>query len=303
MDTRQMRCIVAIAEAGSLTRAAEQLGLAQPALTQTLNRLETELGARLFTRSRRGAVLTDVGLAILDDIRASLAYGDAASGRAHAMGTGRAGRLTIGFVTHALYEVLPNALRRLHAEHPQLDVVLREMSNSEQVEALEGGRIDMALLHPPVSISTRVHELRLGADPMLVALPADYAVAADGCVSMAEVAQHGLVWFPDAQIPALRGQLLGALRRAGHETRVVQDANRTLTVLACVAAGMGWSLLPRSVRALRHGGVQYAELRDGASLPPFELSALWLARSRPTFADVFADVLRIPVTGVGGQSS
>lgn len=63
-----MRCIVAVAEAGSLTRAAEQLGLAQPALTQTLNRLETELGARLFTRSRRGAVLTDVGLAILDDI-------------------------------------------------------------------------------------------------------------------------------------------------------------------------------------------------------------------------------------------
>ena len=58
MDTRQMRCIVAIAEAGSLTRAAEHLGLAQPALTQTLNRLEAELGARLFTRSRRGAVLT-----------------------------------------------------------------------------------------------------------------------------------------------------------------------------------------------------------------------------------------------------
>lgn len=78
------------------------------------------------------------------------------------MGAGRAGRLTIGFVTHALYEVLPNALRRLHTAHPQLDVVLREMSVSEQVAALEGGRIDIALLHPPISINTRVHELRLG---------------------------------------------------------------------------------------------------------------------------------------------
>ncbi len=287
-----MRCIVAIAEAGSLTRAAEQLGLAQPALTQTLNRLEKELGARLFTRSRRGAALTEAGLAILDDIRASLAYGDAAADRARALGAGRAGRLTIGFVTHALYEVLPNALRRLHAEHPQLDVVLREMSNSEQVAALEGGRIDVALLHPPVSINARVHELRLGEDPMLAALPADYALATDGCVSMAEIARHGLVWFPDAQIPALRAQLLGALRRAGHETRVVQDANRTLTVLACVAAGMGWSLLPRSVQALRHGGVQYAEVRDGDGLPAFDLSALWLARSRPSFADAFAALLR-----------
>ncbi|MET3180380.1 UNVERIFIED_ORG: DNA-binding transcriptional LysR family regulator [Variovorax guangxiensis] len=292
MDTRQMRCVIAIAEAGSLTKAAERMGLAQPALTQTLNRLEQELGTRLFTRSRRGATLTDAGLAVIDDLRASLAYGDAATERARAIGAGRAGRLTIGFVTHAVYEVLPNALRRLRAEHPQLDVVLREMSNAEQVAALEGGRIDIALLHPPVSVTARVHELRLGEEPMIAALPAAWPLHEDGCVSLADVAQHGLVWFPEQQIPALRAQLLGALRRAGHETRVVQDANRTLTVLACVAAGLGWSLLPRSVRALQHEGVRYAEVRDGAGLPAFELSALWLARSRPTFADAFAAMLR-----------
>lgn len=287
-----MRCVVAIAEAGSLTKAAERLGLAQPALTQTLNRLEKELGTPLFTRTRRGAALTDAGQAVIDDLRASLAYGDAATERARAMGAGRAGRLTIGFVTHAVYEVLPNALRRLRAEHPQLDVVLREMSNAEQVAALEGGRIDIALLHPPVSVTARVHELRLGEEPLIAALPAAWPLDEDGCVSLADVARHGLVWFPEQQIPALRAQLLGALRRAGHETRVVQDANRTLTVLACVAAGLGWSLLPRSVHALRHEGVRYAEVRDGAGLPAFELSALWLARSRPTFADAFATMLR-----------
>jgi len=292
MDTRQMRCVIAIAEAGSLTKAAERLGLAQPALTQTLNRLEKELGTALFTRTRRGAALTDAGQAVIDDLRASLAYGDAATERARAMGAGRAGRLTIGFVTHAVYEVLPNALRRLRAEHPQLDVVLREMSNAEQVAALEGGRIDIALLHPPVSVTARVHELRLGEEPLIAALPAAWAMDDDGCVSLADVARHGLVWFPEQQIPALRAQLLGALRRAGHETRVVQDANRTLTVLSCVAAGLGWSLLPRSVRALQHEGVRYAEVRDGAGLPAFELSALWLARSRPTFADAFAAMLR-----------
>lgn len=292
MDTRQMRCVVAVAEAGSLTKAAERLGLAQPALTQTLNRLEQELGTRLFTRTRRGAALTEAGLAIVDDLRASLAYSDTASERARAMGAGRAGRLTVGFVTHAVYEVLPNALRRLRDAHPQLDVVLREMSNAEQVSALEGGRIDIALLHPPVSVNARVHELRLGEEAMIAALPAAWPLAEDGCVSLAEIARHGLVWFPEEQIPALRAQLLGALRLAGHETRVVQDANRTLTVLACVAAGLGWSLLPRSVRALQHEGVRYAQVRDGAGLPAFELSALWLSRSRPTFADAFAALLR-----------
>lgn len=286
-----MRCIVAIAEAGSLTRAAETLGLAQPALTQTLNRLESEMGIKLFARTRRGATLTDAGHAVLDDVRASLAYGDAAAERIQAMSAGRAGRLTIGFVTHAVYEVLPRALRRLRDAYPQLDVSLCEMSNAEQVEALEGGRIDVALLHPPVAVKARVHERRLGEERLVAAVPAGHALPSDGCVGLADIAAHGLVWFPSQQMSALRTQMLAAFRAAGHEVRVVQDANRTLTVLSCVAAGLGWSLLPSSVRALRHEGVRYAEVRDGAALPPFELSAMWLAKSRPTFADAFAQML------------
>jgi len=286
-----MRCVVAIAETGSLTRAAERLGLAQPALTQTLNRLERELGVALFARSRRGAALTEAGFAILDDLRASLAHGDAADERARAMGAGLAGRVTVGFVTHAIYDVLPRALRRLRSKHPRVDVVLREMSNAEQVIALEDGGIDLALMHPPASIHARVHELKLDQQPMVAAVPKATVLAPDGCVSLAEIAQHGLIWFPEPQMPVLRAQLMNAIRRAGHDVKVVQEANRTLTVLACVAAGLGWSLLPGSVRALHHEGVRYAEVRDGADLPPFELAAMWLARSRPSFADTFAQML------------
>ena len=286
-----MRCVLAIAEAGSLTRAAENLGLAQPALTQTLNRLESEIGIKLFVRSRRGAALTEAGLSILDDLRASLAYSDAATSRARSLAAGQAGKLTIGFVSHAVYQILPRALHRLRARHPQLDITLREMSNAEQVEALEGGRIDVALLHPPVSVNARVHELKLGAEPMIAALPAGYAIAADGCVSLEEIARHGLVWFPEHQIAALRNEMLSAIRSAGHQIAVVQEANRTLTVLACVAAGLGWSLLPSSVAALRHEGVRYAEVRDGALLPAYQLSAMWRVRSRPAFADIFAELL------------
>ena len=286
-----MRCILAIAEAGSLTRAAENLRLTQPALTQTLNRLEFELGVKLFDRTRRGAALTAAGHAIADDVRASVAHSQAATDRAQAIGQGRAGRLIIGFVTHAVYKVLPRSLQRLRAEYPQVKVVLREMSNAEQVAALERGSIDIALLHPPVSINVKVHERQLGHDRLIAALPASHPLPEDGCVSLADLAQHGLVWFPDAQMPALRAEMLGAIRRGGHDASVTQDANRTLTVLACVAAGMGWSLLPESVRALQHEGVRYAPVRGGDDLPHFELSALWLVRSRPTLTDAFAAML------------
>lgn len=286
-----MRCIVAVADSGSLTRAAERLGLAQPALTQTINRLESELGVRLFVRSRRGAALTEAGRAIIGDVRASLACAEGAASRARAIGAGREGDLRIGFVSHALYEALPNALRRFRSLHPGVRFLLHEMNNAEQAEALERGRIDIALLHPPVSIDMRVHELRLGAEPMVAAMPADHPVGADGCVSLADVARQGLVWFPESQVAGLRNEMLGAIRSAGHQVAVVQEANRTLTVLAAVAGGLGWSLLPRSVRALHHDGVRYADVRDGAVLPPYQLAAMWRAQSRPGFADAFASVL------------
>ncbi|AMM23433.1 LysR family transcriptional regulator [Variovorax sp. PAMC 28711] len=291
MDTRQMRCVVAIADSGSLTRAAEILGLAQPALTQTVNRLEAEIGTRLFVRSRRGATLTDAGHAIIDDVRASLAYGDVALARARSIGTGTGGELTISFVSHALYEVLPRALRGFRALYPEVKFRLREMNNAEQVEALERGHIDVALLHPPVSVNAKVHELKLGAEGMVAALPSAFKLADDGRVSLAELAQHGLVWFPENQVSGLRNEMLSAIRSAGHHVSVTQEANRTLTVLAAVAAGLGWSLLPQSVRALHHDGVRYAEVRDGDGLPSYELAAMWRVRSRPGFADSFAALL------------
>lgn len=286
-----MRCVVAIADSGSLTRAAEILGLAQPALTQTVNRLEAEIGTRLFIRSRRGTMLTDAGHAIIDDVRASLAYGDVALARARSIGTGTGGELTISFVSHALYEVLPRALRGFRALYPEVKFRLREMNNAEQVEALERGHIDVALLHPPVSVNAKVHELKLGAEGMVAALPSAFELADDGCVSLAELAQHGLVWFPENQVSGLRNEMLSAIRSAGHHVSVTQEANRTLTVLAAVAAGLGWSLLPRSVRALHHDGVRYAEVRDGDCLPSYELAAMWRVRSRPGFADSFAALL------------
>lgn len=292
MDLRQMRCVLAIAEAGSLMRAATRLGVAQPALTQTLNRVEQELGVRLFERTRRGTQLTEAGHAIVDDLRSAVAHGEAADARARAIGQGQAGRLVVGFVTHAVFQVLPRAMARLRAACPGVRVQLCEMSNAEQVQALERGSIDIALLHPPVAVGVAVHERRLEADTLVAVIPATDPLAGAAEVGLADFVPRGLVWFPEAQMPTLRAQIQGAFRQHGHAVEFVQEANRTLTVLACVASGVGWSLLPASVMALRHEGVAYARVRDGQALPAFLLSAMWRARSRPSLADTFAGLLQ-----------
>lgn len=291
MEIRHVRYFLAIVDTGSFTRAANELGIAQPALSQALNRMEKELGVRLFDRSRRGATLTAAGLAMVDDLRLSLARLDAAAHRAGEIGAQRAGRLTIGFVSAALFDTLPRTIRALRATTPDVELVMREMSNAEQAIALERGEIDIGLLHTPVPVNGRMREKLIRRDPLVAVLPNDFRRQPDGTVTLQDLAGTGLVWFPHDQLPLIRAGILSAFRQAGHPVDIVLDVNRTLTVISCVAAGCGVSLLPHSIHTFAFEGVAYSTIRDGGALPLFELSAIWPARSRPTLADRFAALL------------
>ncbi|SAK43699.1 LysR family transcriptional regulator [Caballeronia glebae] len=291
METRNLKYFLAVVDAGSVTRAAEVLDIAQPALSQALSRMERDLGVKLFERTRRGAQLTPAGEAIVEDIRLSVARIDAASHRAREIGAQRGGRLTVGFASAALFSLLPRAIAALREEVPNVELTLREMSNAEQASALEKGTIDIGLLHTPVAVGGRMREKLIVRERLLAVLPVSFSSGADGKVGLKELSDAGLVWFPSDQLPVVRAGILSAFRKAGCEANVVQDANRSLTVLACVAAGCGASLLPQSVTALQFAGVRFCDVRDGDNLPPFELSAIWPMRSRPTLADRFAALL------------
>lgn len=95
---------------------------------------------------------------MVDDLRLSLARLDAAAHRAGEIGAQRAGRLTIGFVSAALFDTLPRAIRALRESAPDVELVMREMSNAEQAIALERGEIDIGLLHTPVAVNGRMRE-------------------------------------------------------------------------------------------------------------------------------------------------
>ena len=164
------------------------------------------------------------------------------------------------------------------------------MSNAEQAEALQTGEIDIGLMHTPVAVGGRMRERQLLRDRLVAAVPDEFEVAPDGQVSMAQIAQAGLVMYPQSQLPAFYADILDAMRKGGHDAHVAQEANRTLTVLACVAGGCGVALLPSWIRSLDFSGVRFCEVRDGERLPSFDLSAIWPARSVPTLADTFANL-------------
>jgi DNA-binding transcriptional LysR family regulator len=291
MHIHHLRHFLTIADTGSLTRAAQQLGLAQPALSQSIKKMEQELGVTLFVRTQRGATLTPAGQAILDDVRHSVARIDAAAAHARQVGQGMAGTLRLAFVASAAYEMLPRALRAHRAVAPNVQYVLREMTNMEQVAALENGEIDLGVLYTPEAVTGRMRQQVLSRHRLVGVVHEDVRVGADGKVSLRDLAREGLVFFGQDQVPHLRGEILSAMQRMGEEARVVQEANRTLTVLACVAAKCGVSLLSSLTREIAYPGVRFCEVRERHMLPMLELSAIWPARSRPTLADGFVKLL------------
>jgi DNA-binding transcriptional LysR family regulator len=299
-SVRALKYFLAVADAGSVTGAAGVLGIAQPALSQAITRMERELGVKLFARTRRGAALTAAGEAMIEDIRLSVSRIEAAEKRARDIGAQRGGRLTIGFASAALFEVLPRAIAAMRAQVPNIELSLREMSNAEQASALESGDIDIGLLHTPVAVRGRMREKLIVRERLQAVVPEGHPVGDDGKLGLEDLARIGLVWFPHGQLPVVRAGILSAFRKFGYEADIVQDANRSLTVLACVAAGCGASLLPQSVKALQFAGVRVCEVREVDALPFFELSAIWPHRSRATLADRFAALLR-PARDAGGE--
>lgn len=287
MDIRRLEEFLAVLDAGSLSKAAQAMNVAQPALSQSLARLERELGVRLFHRSRRGAEPTAAARQIAEDIRSGVFRIINAKDAAQAIAQGRAGVLRAGLVSSALIDILPRGLRALRAYAPGVRVVLHEMSNAEQARALSCGEIDVALVHTPIALTGVMHEKVLMRERLTAAVPADLSLERRDQIHMAEIARAGLVMFPHAQLPTFYESVIDAFRKEGLDAEVVQEANRTLTVLACVAGGCGVALLPSWIRSLDFKGVRFCEVVDGARLPSFNVSAIWHKRAVPGLADAF----------------
>ncbi|MEV4754173.1 LysR family transcriptional regulator [Micromonospora sp. NPDC049559] len=290
MELRHLRYFVAVAEELHFGRAARRLHIAQPALSQQIQRLERELGARLLVRNRRQVQLSPAGAAFLPEARAALAQADRAASVARRTAAGELGRLALGFVGSVTDELLPRLLPEFRIRYPELRLELREMTSAEQVAALERGELDLGLLRPPArGLRTRlVHR-----EPLVVALPAGHRLAgADGPgadeLDGAELRGEPFVLFPRHKGPGLYDMIIDYCQRSGVTPTVVQEAVQMQTITALVAAGTGVALVPSSQRAVPRAGLVFRPLR---SAPAVDLVAAWSDPHRTPAGDRALELL------------
>jgi DNA-binding transcriptional LysR family regulator len=285
MDLRKLGYFVAVAEAGSISGAAVRLGIAQPALTQSIARFEKEMRLRLFLRSKRGVELTEAGTLLFEEARELLARADAISRSVERHAEGSIGSVTVGFVSAALYQVLPSAIAQLRRAASQAQIRIKEMRTNEQIEALRTGEIDMGICHSPISSTSWMQDLTFAEYRIQAVLPAAQADTDPAGISMAELATKDLVLFPENEGLPTRAQILDAFRQAGCTPRIVQEASPSLAVLACVSAGIGASLLPECVSFIGVNGVQLREVREPHALPRIGLALIRRIHPRRRLVD------------------
>jgi DNA-binding transcriptional LysR family regulator len=263
VELRHLRYFVAVAEERHFGRAAERLHMAQPPLSQQIRRLETELGVTLLHRTTRRVDLTDAGSAYLDRARAILAAVDEAGVEAQRVADGLVGRVVIGCVGSATYSLLPALARTLREELPGLDFAFRgEMLVPDQVAALLAGRIDVALLRPPVDEhALRVRTLRREA--LIVALPEGHRLAGRRRLAVGDLRAEDFVVHSGEGRSVMHGLVTTLCHEAGFEPRIRHEVAETSTLVTFVAAGLGVALVPEPVSALGVPGATYRPLVGG----------------------------------------
>lgn len=285
IELQRLRAFVAVAEEGHVTRAAERLGMAQPPLSRLLRGLEEELGVRLLLRLPRGVRPTAAGVALLEEARAVLARAGGVRDAVLRAARGEQGRLAVGFTASAaMHPFVPAALRAFRAEVPQVRLALDEAGTVELADALLQGRLDAAFVRSPVGNVPGLAVEPILEEPMVAALPAGHPLVgeADAAIALAALAGETFVLYRRLSGPGLHDAIISACSRAGFSPIVGQEAPRLPATLSLVAAGLGISIVPASMRRMAPEGVAYRALTGCPGLSaPMHLATLASGLSPP----------------------
>ncbi|MDO4237187.1 LysR family transcriptional regulator [Pseudomonas sp.] len=247
IETRLLRQFIAVAEELHFHKAALRLHMAQPPLSQAINRLEDKLGFRLFTRNKRVVNLTPAGGAFLKAAYSTLKELELGIERARHVSEGIAGTLTVTAVSIAGYESLLNTLRQFREAFPKVQLVIREMPSASQAKAILCAEADIAFMRQ-LPISAQNFESRLVLNEEIVlALPFYHPKAEEGPIDLRDFAGEDFVFTPEALGPGYHSQLIALCEAAGFYPRVVQEAAQIQTLIGLVACGFGVALVPESI--------------------------------------------------------
>jgi DNA-binding transcriptional LysR family regulator len=259
LDFSQLRCFAAVAEELHFGRAAARLNMTQPPLSRQIQVLERILDVQLLERSSRSVRLTAAGRSFLPEAQRILRLAETATYVTRQVAAGRAGVLKVGFTAASAYDFLPRLVIACRTAMPDVTLALREMVTRDQVDELLAGRIDAALIRPPVTHSDLVC-VRALAEPLVVALPADHPLARRDALTVRDLHEMPFIAYAPHEARYFHDLTAVLLGEAGVQPRVLQQLTQIHSILALVRASLGLALVPEAAERLRFEGVVFRPL-------------------------------------------
>jgi DNA-binding transcriptional LysR family regulator len=242
----------------------------QPPLSQQIRALEQELGFDLFRRHPKGADLTPAGAAFLTEARAILANVQQAAERAGRVANGSAGTIALGLTSSAAaHPLIPAIVRAYRQAWPDVSLEFKGGNAAEVTEAIAAGKLQLGFLRLPVSGPSGVVFRPLLEEEMLLVLPTGHPLLqawhGDGmpAISLASLKDERFILVRRHGAPGMYSNLIDACKNAGFTPQIAVEVDRMLTNISLVAAGIGISAVPASMRGFHADSVVYCRIRDG----------------------------------------
>jgi len=268
MELRHLRYFVAVAEAGSLTVAAQRkLHTSQPSLSRQIRDLEDEVGAQLLTRRARGIQLTPAGRAFLDHARSVLSQVESASEAARRVAHPAKPCFAMGFLTGHEWTWMPEALRILRDVLPNIDVMISSQYSPRLANALLEGNVDAAFLRREKGLPELAYRV-LVKEPLVVILPSDHRLAALKAISPGDLVGETFV-IVSGTAPVLRAVIDNYLKRSGINITPAHEADHLAMGMSLIASTRGVGLLPAYAQNFLPSSVTSRPLKGDA--PTIEL--------------------------------
>ena len=276
-ELRQLRTFAAVAQRRSFTRAADDLHIAQLAVSQQIKALERSLGVTLLRRTPRRVELTAEGEVFLAECRRVLAAADRAARRVQAAARGEAGTLRLAYTLTTVWDTIPRLLARLSQVHPQVKVEAREVFGADIPELLVAERYDLAIA-PMSSYPRGFHTRTVRRETLRIALSTTDPLARRRRIQLAALAGRLFEVWPRDMAPGFYDTVVGTCRTAGFEPTLDEQAAGN-TVWGNLARGRGVALINASLAEQLPRGICLAELAPPAATLTYD--AIWHHGERP----------------------
>jgi LysR family hca operon transcriptional activator len=260
MELRHLRYLIAVAETGSLTEAAEKrLHTSQPSLSRQIRDLEDQVGVALLTRSARGVVLTEAGRAFIDHARLALSQVDAAVEAARRAALPSKRRFALGFLTGLEMKWLPRAMQLLHQDMSTVDVTVSSDYSPDLADAVARGRLDLAFMRaePDYDLEYRV----IGQEELVMLMPSDHKLTKRKMVEPKDMIGEPYVAMAN-KAKVLRGVIDHYLERSGVALEPTQGVDNPAMVMSLVASTRGLALIPAYIQDLMPWSVTSRPLKN-----------------------------------------